>query len=59
MIFNINVPTVEEPIGTALVEPFEGDYSVVFYIRPGFALSRGIREDLEERLKNMAREAEQ
>jgi hypothetical protein len=59
VIFDITVPDQKEPIGTALVEPFDGDYTVVFYLKPGFLLGRGIRADLEERLKKQAREAEQ
>lgn len=57
MIIPITIPSNSgsKNIGTALVEPVDGDFEVVLYLNPGYTIRDQTRRELVEQLKRLAR----
>lgn len=57
MIIPITMPSGGEikNIGTASVEPVDGDFEVEFYLNPGFVIRDQTKCELEKQLKEIAR----
>lgn len=46
----------DQTIGTASVQPDGDDYSVEFYLKPGYSLAEQVANEMTKQLKRLARQ---